>query len=442
MLRGTSGLRPTRRKQGLSSYKPHNGLDVLTAILRKRLVLDTALPSWSPRFLDLCLRGDQTHATFNHHHRRCGTRGLVRQRQMQYRPYRPACSNAGADRMSASSSVPSPTSNACSRAPAAGRRRMSRPCGASASISASPRRPNSTGPSTHRPRGSAAASLPAPMAASAPTRRSASAAAAISWSAVRANAYALQPISVQGQTGLNVAAGIAGIELEPVGFRHRGRWHLTAVTVDRLQLLNQSAEARKSGPLLFGAMEPGCGIEMSAEEQILRSHHSFHSEFSFMRRLACHCRHRRDPARCTHIRRRAAADQRACRSACSNAAAAPASASSSAPSPISAACCASRACRKTATSRPSARSASISASPRKPRWPGACSRRSRSSGPAISPAITPARRARASLGVGVGGNVLVGGSNNSIALQPLSLQGQVGVNIAAGLESLELRPGR
>jgi Protein of unknown function (DUF992) len=48
----------------------------------------------------------------------------------------------------------------------------------------------------------------------------------------------------------------------------------------------------------------------------------------------------------------------------------------------------------------------------------------------------------ATLGVGVGGNVLVGGSNNSIALQPLSVQGQVGVNIAAGLESLELRPGR
>ncbi|HWZ38372.1 MAG TPA: DUF992 domain-containing protein [Bradyrhizobium sp.] len=47
-----------------------------------------------------------------------------------------------------------------------------------------------------------------------------------------------------------------------------------------------------------------------------------------------------------------------------------------------------------------------------------------------------------SLGVGGGGNVLVGGSNNSIALQPLSLQGQLGVNIAAGLESLELRPGR
>jgi hypothetical protein len=48
----------------------------------------------------------------------------------------------------------------------------------------------------------------------------------------------------------------------------------------------------------------------------------------------------------------------------------------------------------------------------------------------------------ASLGVGGGGNVLVGGSDNSIALQPLSLQGQIGINIAAGLESLELRPGR
>jgi Protein of unknown function (DUF992) len=48
----------------------------------------------------------------------------------------------------------------------------------------------------------------------------------------------------------------------------------------------------------------------------------------------------------------------------------------------------------------------------------------------------------ATLGVGVGGNVLVGGSANSIALQPLSVQGQVGVNVAAGLESLELRPGR
>ena len=48
----------------------------------------------------------------------------------------------------------------------------------------------------------------------------------------------------------------------------------------------------------------------------------------------------------------------------------------------------------------------------------------------------------ATVGVGLGGNVLVGGSDNSIALQPLSLQGQVGLSVAAGLESLELRPGR
>ena len=48
----------------------------------------------------------------------------------------------------------------------------------------------------------------------------------------------------------------------------------------------------------------------------------------------------------------------------------------------------------------------------------------------------------AAIGVGAGGNLLVGGSNNTIALQPLSLQGQVGISIAAGLESLELRPGR
>ncbi len=48
----------------------------------------------------------------------------------------------------------------------------------------------------------------------------------------------------------------------------------------------------------------------------------------------------------------------------------------------------------------------------------------------------------ASLGVGFGGNALFGGSANSIALQPLSVQGQVGLNLALGVEALELRPGR
>lgn len=48
--------------------------------------------------------------------------------------------------------------------------------------------------------------------------------------------------------------------------------------------------------------------------------------------------------------------------------------------------------------------------------------------------------ASASVGVGVGANALIGGSSNSFALQPLSLQGQIGLNAAAGLEGLELRP--
>ena len=40
------------------------------------------------------------------------------------------------------------------------------------------------------------------------------------------NAYALQPFSVQGQTGFNVAAGVAGVELEPLWYgRRSGRWH-------------------------------------------------------------------------------------------------------------------------------------------------------------------------------------------------------------------------
>src|SRR3984885_15354540 len=39
------------------------------------------------------------------------------------------------------------------------------------------------------------------------------------------NAYALQPISLQGQTGLNDAAGVAHIEVVPVGFGCGGDWH-------------------------------------------------------------------------------------------------------------------------------------------------------------------------------------------------------------------------
>jgi hypothetical protein len=46
--------------------------------------------------------------------------------------------------------------------------------------------------------------------------------------------------------------------------------------------------------------------------------------------------------------------------------------------------------------------------------------------------------AEATVGVGGGANVLVGGSENSIALQPLNLQVQTGLNIAAGLSKFTL----
>jgi Protein of unknown function (DUF992) len=47
--------------------------------------------------------------------------------------------------------------------------------------------------------------------------------------------------------------------------------------------------------------------------------------------------------------------------------------------------------------------------------------------------------AEASVVAGLGANALVGGSNRTVALQPLSVQGQVGLNIAAGVAGLDLR---
>jgi len=43
------------------------------------------------------------------------------------------------------------------------------------------------------------------------------------------------------------------------------------------------------------------------------------------------------------------------------------------------------------------------------------------------------------IGLGVGANVLVGGSARTFALQPLSLQGSVAVNVVLGVSSLKLR---
>jgi hypothetical protein len=50
--------------------------------------------------------------------------------------------------------------------------------------------------------------------------------------------------------------------------------------------------------------------------------------------------------------------------------------------------------------------------------------------------------ANASVGVGGGGNFLVGGPQNSYALQPVSVQGQTGLNVAAGVADIELQPLR
>ena len=48
--------------------------------------------------------------------------------------------------------------------------------------------------------------------------------------------------------------------------------------------------------------------------------------------------------------------------------------------------------------------------------------------------------AGASVGLGVGANALIGGSNEKIALQPLSVEGKSGLNLAVGLSSLQLTP--
>jgi hypothetical protein len=48
--------------------------------------------------------------------------------------------------------------------------------------------------------------------------------------------------------------------------------------------------------------------------------------------------------------------------------------------------------------------------------------------------------ASGTVGVGVGANVLVGGSSKQITLQPVSVEGSVGLNIAAGVASVTLRP--
>ncbi len=50
--------------------------------------------------------------------------------------------------------------------------------------------------------------------------------------------------------------------------------------------------------------------------------------------------------------------------------------------------------------------------------------------------------AEATVGLGLGANALVGGSNDTVGLQPVSVQGQQGLNVAVGISQLKLRPTR
>jgi len=50
--------------------------------------------------------------------------------------------------------------------------------------------------------------------------------------------------------------------------------------------------------------------------------------------------------------------------------------------------------------------------------------------------------ASATVGVGVGANALIGGNAGSIALQPVSIEGNSGLNVAAGIGAMSLAPVR
>jgi hypothetical protein len=50
--------------------------------------------------------------------------------------------------------------------------------------------------------------------------------------------------------------------------------------------------------------------------------------------------------------------------------------------------------------------------------------------------------AEATVGAGVGANVLIGGNDRTVNLQPVSWQGQAGLNLAVGVSGLELHAAR
>ena len=59
--------------------------------------------------------------------------------------------------------------------------------------------------------------------------------------------------------------------------------------------------------------------------------------------------------------------------------------------------------------------------------------------PACSPVTTAERPRARRVGLGIGGNLLVGGMDGSISLQPLSIEGNTGLNVAAGVAMMDLK---
>jgi len=90
------------------------------------------------------------------------------------------------------------------------------------------------------------------------------------------------------------------------------------------------------------------------------------------------------------------------------------------------------------TSGTSRDSESISATSKAEFWSGPCSHRRTPLRPARSPEPMRGATASATVGVGVGANALVGGFNSSFALQPLSVEANRGLNVAAGIGAMTL----
>ena len=50
--------------------------------------------------------------------------------------------------------------------------------------------------------------------------------------------------------------------------------------------------------------------------------------------------------------------------------------------------------------------------------------------------------ASAAVGPGVGANILIGGTGRAFSLQPISVEGEIGANLSAGVRTLSLTPSR